>query len=104
MMWQEHQPVHGMYLQLRVWTYGLFMDACLCCSSLLIEASNPITNPEEGHFALVCCSFAFHDSQASFAKLSAQEDACLDFSHACFLKRLLMFASPKLGVVSMAYS
>ena len=43
------------------------MDACLCCSSLLIGASNPITNPEEGHFALVCCSFAFHDSQASFA-------------------------------------
>ena len=43
------------------------MVACLCCSSLLIGASNPVTNPEEGHFALVCCSFAFHDSQASFA-------------------------------------
>ncbi|KAK7844680.1 hypothetical protein CFP56_010611 [Quercus suber] len=47
-MWQEHQPVHGMYLQSRVWTYGLFMLACLCCSSLLIGASNPVTNPEEG--------------------------------------------------------
>ena len=43
------------------------MVACLCCSSLLIGASNPVTNPEEGHFALVCRSFAFHDSQASFA-------------------------------------
>ena len=79
------------------------MVACLCCSSLLIGASNPVTNPEEGHFALVCYSFAFHDSQASFAKLSAQEGAFLDFSHACFLKQLLMFASPKLGVVSIAY-
>ncbi|KAK7844678.1 putative lrr receptor-like serine/threonine-protein kinase [Quercus suber] len=37
----------GMYLQSRVWTYGLFMVACLCCSSLLIGASNPVTNPEE---------------------------------------------------------
>ncbi|XP_023895307.2 probable LRR receptor-like serine/threonine-protein kinase At1g06840 isoform X3 [Quercus suber] len=36
-----------MYLQSRVWTYGLFMVACLCCSSLLIGASNPVTNPEE---------------------------------------------------------
>ncbi|KAM4083652.1 hypothetical protein ACJW30_08G074400 [Castanea mollissima] len=36
-----------MYLQSRVWTYGLFMVACLCCSSLLIGASNLVTNPEE---------------------------------------------------------
>ncbi|KAL4610959.1 hypothetical protein ACB092_08G089600 [Castanea dentata] len=36
-----------MYLQSRIWTYGLFMVACLCCSSLLIDASNPVTNPEE---------------------------------------------------------
>ncbi|KAM3740111.1 hypothetical protein ACB098_08G074000 [Castanea mollissima] len=36
-----------MYLQSRVWTYGLFMVACLRCSSLLIGASNLVTNPEE---------------------------------------------------------
>ena len=87
----------------RVWTCGLFIVAWLCCSSLLIGAQKPVTSPEEGDFALVFCSFAFHDSQASFAKLSAQEGAFLDFSHACFLKQLLMFASPKLGVVSIAY-
>ncbi|KAK7845705.1 putative lrr receptor-like serine/threonine-protein kinase, partial [Quercus suber] len=39
--------ISGMNLQSRVWTYGLFMVACLCCSSLLIGASNPVTNPEE---------------------------------------------------------
>ena len=37
-------------------------------------------------------------------QLSAQGDACLEFSHACFLTKLLMFASSKLGVVSIAYS
>jgi len=35
-----------MYLS-KDWTYGLFIVACLCCSSLLIEAQNEITNPVE---------------------------------------------------------
>ena len=51
----------------RVWTCGLFIVAWLCCSSLLIGAQKPVTSPEEGDFTLVFCSFAFHESQASFA-------------------------------------
>ena len=55
-----------MYLS-RVCGYGLFVVAWLCCSSLLIDAQNLLTNPEEGEFALLCRSFSFYDSQASFA-------------------------------------
>ncbi|GMY10409.1 probable LRR receptor-like serine/threonine-protein kinase At1g06840 isoform X1 [Fagus crenata] len=31
----------------RAWTYGLFIVACLCCSSLIVGAQNQITKPDE---------------------------------------------------------
>jgi hypothetical protein len=44
----------------RAWTYGLFIVACLCCSSLIVGAQNQITNPDEGGFALVFLHFMIH--------------------------------------------
>ena len=78
--------------QSKAWTFGLFIVAWLCHSLLLIGAQNPITNPEEGEFALFVALLDFMIHKLLLC-LSSSGDACLEFSqwaYARFSEILLM--------------